>query len=194
MRDVQSDLQRLGKAVHIPAGTALFAEGDVCQTFLVVRSGRIKVSKLSDNGREVLLYRVDPDNLCVLTTSCLLAGSIYPAHGRTETDVDAVTLSKSEFDRLIVESKEFREMVFGSFSRRFSAFVEKIDEVVFHNLRERLWNMLETESKTGSVIAKTHQQLAQELGTEREVISRLLKQFERDGRLSLAKSEIKIIR
>lgn len=192
MGDIDAELERVGKTVRIAAGTSLFAEGDICQTFLIVRAGRIKVSKVSENGREVLLYRVDPENLCVLTTSCLLAGSIYPAHGRTETDVEAVTLSKPEFDRLIVESKQFREMVFGSFSRRFSAFVEKIDEVVFHGLRERLWTMLEREAQNGSTIAKTHQQLAQELGTEREVVSRLLKQFEREGRLSLAKSEIKI--
>lgn len=186
-------LAKIGKAVRIPAGTDLFTEGDVCQTFLIVRSGQIKVSKLSENGREVLLYRVDPANLCVLTTSCLLAGSIYPAHGRTETDVEAITLSKTDFDRLIVESKEFREMVFGSFSRRFSAFVEKIDEIVFYGLKERLWLALETEAaQRGPSIAKTHQQLAQDLGTEREVISRLLKQFEREGRLSLAKGEITI--
>lgn len=186
-------LKTRGTTVKFPEGKTLFSEGDPCANFLVVKSGQIKVFKISEKGREIVLYRVAPDNLCVLTTSSLLAGSTYPANGITETAVEAVALDKAAFDRLIVESQPFRELVFQSLSSRFSTFVEKIDEVVFHTLKERLLVLLHRAKNDSATIAITHQELAAELGTEREVVSRVLKQLEQAGQIRLAKGAITLL-
>ncbi|MGE4132249.1 MAG: Crp/Fnr family transcriptional regulator [Bdellovibrionales bacterium] len=190
---ILSLVEKYGHVLRLEAGQKVFSEGDSCQNFVVLKNGTIKVFKNSEKGREFVLYRVTPDYMCVLTTTCMLSKTPYAADAVAESDVEALVLDQPSFDRLIVESKEFREMVFKSLSARFQGFVEKIDEVVFHSLKERLKEFLVRQKGPDGKVHMTHQELAAELGTEREVISRLLSQLKKDHLVDLGKGEVFVI-
>ncbi len=162
--------------VTFSAGQQLFYPGSQCENYLLVLTGAVKVQIMSDNGREVLLYHVRSGDSCVLTTSCLLSGDCYPAEGISEGEVQAFAISSHAFYRCMEQSAFFREFVFKNFSSRLAKLISRMETVVFDTIDQRICKvLLETGEK---VIAKTHHELAYELGTAREVVSRHLKNFE----------------
>jgi CRP/FNR family transcriptional regulator len=177
--------------VTIPAGRQLFYAGSLCENYLLVVSGAIKVQILSDSGREVLLYHVRAGDSCVLTTSCLLSGDCYPAEGITETEVTAFVMPSHAFYRCIEQSAFFREFVFKNFSARLSTLIGRMETVVFETIDQRIGKALLATGAT--IITKTHHELAYELGTAREVVSRHLKNFESYGWVNLKRGTIEII-
>lgn len=177
-----------GRAKKAPAGTFLFGVGDLCNSFLLLLSGTVRVYVGSEEGREMSLYRVEPGKTCLLTTSCLMGQSAYPAIGRAETDVSGFVIGNPLFDELLTGSSEFRELVFKDFGNRLSIIIQLTQEVAFNKLDLRLAQFL-----LGEDLSKiTHQQIALELGTVREIISRLLKQFQEEGLVKLHRSRIEI--
>jgi CRP/FNR family transcriptional regulator len=188
--------QRLSAAstlVTLPAGATVFREGCRCDSYLLVLQGSVRVQKVSESGREIVLYRVESGQSCVLTTSCLLACERYSAEGVTETPVEAVALPQSLFQELVASSGGFRSFVFASYAERISGLLMLIDAIAFGRMDGRLAaRLLELADRDGSV-GLTHQAIAAELGTAREVISRLLKEFERKGLLSLGRGRIEIL-
>ncbi|MCB0421675.1 MAG: Crp/Fnr family transcriptional regulator, partial [Bdellovibrionales bacterium] len=187
IQEVRNLIEKNGTEVSWVAGQGVFSEGDECRQFLVLREGIIKVFKTTENGREYVLYRVNPENLCVLTSSCILSDVRYSASAITETNIKAWVLSKANFGELILKSKEFREFVFSSLSYRFEQFVRKIDEVITSNLKDQVFTFLcERQNSFGEIII-THQELAKEFGTEREVISRILATLKKSGKVLLSK-------
>ena len=179
-----------GKEVQIPAGTVVFDKASPCNGFFLLLSGIVRVSILTQSGREILLYRLQPGQSCILTVSCLLARSYYPARGIAEEDITAIEISKDLFDRLMHGSSRFREFVFRVFSQRITQFVELLEEVAIRKLDQRLASILLTK---GDTIKETHQMLADELGSVREVVSRTLKSFEEMGILQLGRGKIHIL-
>lgn len=175
----------------IPAGQQVFYPGKTCEYFVLILEGSIRTQLLSENGREVLLYHVLPGECCVLTTSCLLGGNSYPAEGVTETDVTAFLIDSLAFHRCVDQSPFFREFVFKNFSSRLSSVISRMEAVVFGAIDERLCSVL--LQSEGNIVSKTHQELAKELGTAREVISRHLKRFESNGWVNLSRGRIEII-
>ncbi len=175
----------------IPAGQQIFASGDTCKNYLLVLTGSIKAQLISENGREMLLYRLQSGDSCVLTTSCLLSGEDYPAEAFTEEDVSAFVISSHAFYRCIEQSAFFRAFVFKNFAARLSNVIGRLDEVVFAGIDWRLAK--ELLSAETNVLPITHQELAIKLGSVREVISRHLKQFEAKGWVSLNRGLITII-
>ena len=184
-------LMKSATLVSIPANQQVFYPGKACENYLLMLKGSIKTQLISENGREVLLYYVRPGESCVLTTSCLLGGNRYPAEGMTETDVDAFVISSHAFYRCIDQSSFFREFVFSNFSSRLSNVISRMESVVFGAIDARLSQALLEGSKTR--ISKTHQELASELGSAREVVSRHLKRFESYGWVQLNRGTIEII-
>ena len=180
------------RIVQVPAGETMFREGDPCQHYVMVLSGSIRVHKVSESGREIVLYRVERGQTCVLTTSCLFAATPYSAEGVTETTVSAAVLSRADFNEAIAGSAGFRRFVFAAFGSRIDGLMELIEAIAFGRVDERLAERLLAFGDTATVISLTHQQLATELGTAREVVSRLLKEFERRGWVALARGEIAI--
>ncbi|MEZ5841736.1 MAG: Crp/Fnr family transcriptional regulator [Hyphomicrobiales bacterium] len=178
--------------VRLPAGFQAFAPGSPCQSYLVVLEGSVRVQMLSDTGREILLYRVHPGESCVLTTACLLGDESYPAEGVVETETVAASLPISRFRNFLAESETFRNQVFAGFGRRISDILARMEDAVFHRLDARLARFLTDQAVDGAVSA-THQDIAAELGTAREVISRQLKAFERDELVSLMRGRIEIV-
>ena len=178
------------KLVEIPGGKTLFYPGAPCQNYVLVVDGRIRVHLIAENGRDVLLYRVTPGDSCILTTACLLGKKTYPAEGVTEQPVSAFVIDQPSFQQALQQSDFFRSFVFENFSQRLSSVISRMEEVVFEAVERRLARLLlECPSER---LEKTHQQLASELGSAREVISRHLKRFERYGWIILHRGVIEI--
>ncbi len=189
-------LQRLrssARLVQLPAGTPVFTTSGTCENYLLVVSGRVRVELLAASGRQIVLYHVEAGQSCVLTTSCLLAGKPYPAEGLTETDVSALVIGRAVFDELIEESAAFRQFVFATFSARLAAIIAKIEDVAFEPIDTRLARALIDIDHSDNGIRTTHQELAAEIGTAREVVSRHLKAFEAKGWVRLNRGEITIL-
>lgn len=186
----QPALEMLGRAsrVKAPANTFLFGVGDRCSSFLLLLEGTIRVYLSSEEGREMSLYRIEPGQTCLLTTSCMMGSSPYPAIGRTETEVRGLAIDNDVFYSLLASSAEFRNLVFQDFGDRLSVIIQLTHEVAFNKLDLRLADFLATRDLSKI----THQQIAMELGTVREIISRLLKQFQGEGVVKLHRNRIEI--
>lgn len=184
--------QTLAGAVHVrkaPPGQVVFSEGAACEAFLMVLSGVVKVRKCSESGREILLYRVEPGQTCVLTTACLMTDGPYGAEGVTETAIEAAALPAGAFTRLMDQAPPFRRFVFSAYATRVADLLMLIEEVAFGRVDSRIAQVLLAHAQDG-VWTGTHQDLAVELGTAREVISRQLKEFERRGWVALARGRV----
>ena len=176
--------------VEVPAGQTVFRVGDPCQSYLLVRSGSVRVQMTAETGREIVLYRVQEGDTCILTTSCLLSGDAYSAEGITETPVQAFALPAATFDMLLAQSEGFREFVFQSYGQRISNLMLLVEEVAFGRIDFRLARFLLERGRADGTISGTHQDIAVELGTAREVISRQLKDFEKRGWVSLSRGRV----
>ena len=184
--------QRLaGRAqrVTLPAGTPVFDERQACQGFPFVLDGSIRVVKAAPNGRELPLYRVAPGETCVISSACLLGHVPYNARGVTETDTTLLLLPSADFQALLGEAA-FRDFVFQLFSERIADLMQLIEEVAFRKLDQRLAALLLGK---GQRLHITHQQLADELGSVREIVSRLLKNFAAQGLVALSREQIEIL-
>ena len=185
--------QRLQDAAHrvtAPAGTVIFREGMACQAFLILLEGQVRVQKVGENGREITLYRVSPGETCVVTTVCLMTDRDYDAEGVAETDIAAQALPLASFRALLAQSEAFRDFVFRAYGTRISDLLLLIEEVSFGRIDQRLAACLLDRASASGELAATHQELAAELGTAREVVSRQLKEFEHRAWLGLARGHI----
>jgi CRP/FNR family transcriptional regulator len=175
-------------AVHLPAGALIFDERQPCQGFPFVLAGAIRVAKVSASGRELPLYRVTPGETCIITSSCLLGNVPYNARGVTESESILVLLPQGMFAELLA-LEPFRDFVFNLFAERMADLMQLIEEVAFRKLDQRLAALLLGK---GRVVHATHQQLADELGSVREMVSRLLKGFAEQGWVALGREQIEI--
>ncbi len=180
------------RVVTLPAAASVFRSGDPCRAYMLVLAGSVRVQKIAENGREITLYRVQGGQSCVLTTSCLMANDHYPAEGITESEVTAAVIPFAAFHRGLAESPRFREFVFAAYGQRLADLILLVEEVAFGRLDRRLAQRL-LELAEGGELRQTHQQLAADLGTAREVVSRQLKEFERAGLLRLHRGRIELL-
>lgn len=183
----------MAQLADVPTGSTVFAAGQSCENYLLVIRGCVRVQINSENGREIVLYRVENGQTCIFTTSCLMTGDSYAAEGITESDVSAVMIPAAAFHRLVGISEAFRSFVFASYGQRISDLLVLVDQVAFHRIDLRLARFVKEYGGEDRKLAMTHQRLAMELGSAREVISRQLKEFERRGWLKLHRGSIEII-
>jgi len=176
-------------ARQVPAGTILFEAASPCTGFPMLLEGSVRVVKSAPNGREVQLYRVTPGESCLLSSSCLLGGADYAATGIAETAVTLLALPPALFHQLLAEHKPFRDYVFGLFSERLADLMSLVEAVAFQKLDQRLAALLLGK---GEVVRATHQSLADELGSVREMVSRLLSNFQDRGWVALGREQIRI--
>jgi CRP/FNR family transcriptional regulator len=184
-------LAQSARIVEAPVGTIGYREADPCNAYVMRLAGRSRVYKLSDTGREILLYRVGAGETCVLTTTCLLGRSRYPASTVVEEPIRDVVVPAATFHQLMVESDVFRRFVMSNYGDLITDLIVLVDEVAFHSIAARLAGLL-LEAPSG-VVTATHQQLADELGSAREVVSRQLKEFERSGWIRLKRGSVEVI-
>lgn len=176
--------------MRVPTGTVVFDENQPCQGFPFMLSGGIRVIKASPNGRELQLYRVCPGESCILTSSCLLGHTQYHARGIVEQDAELVFLPAPAFRNLFTGFEPFRDYVFNLFSERLTDLMQLVSAVAFQKLDQRLAALLLQKSNP---IHATHQSLADELGSVREMVSRLLKNFAEHGWVKLGREQIEIV-
>ena len=189
MDDVQAALRNEAQLVEVAAGAVLFEEGAPCKGFPMVLQGGVRVARGSPGGRTLELYRVTPGELCVVSTSCLFGQVALTAHGQTVAPTELVLLSPADFTRW-VQHEPFRRYVFGIFADRLADLMALAEAVAFQRLDQRLAQAL---LGRGATLRCTHQALADELGTVREIVSRLLSRFERAGWVSLGRERIDVL-
>lgn len=165
--------------------------GDWPGSWVAIERGRVRVSRLAPSGREVTLYRIGAGDSCLLTTSSLIGDEPLPAEGYAETDVEARIVPKATFDRLIAEDPDFRRDVLRNYANRVADLVVTIQDVLFRAIPERLARALLVRERDG-VVEATQQAIASELGSAREVITRVLRRFEREGLVAVERGRIVI--
>ncbi|MBI4939039.1 MAG: Crp/Fnr family transcriptional regulator [Nitrosomonadales bacterium] len=185
-----ADLQAGTAPMQLPAGTVVFDENQPCQGFPLLLSGSVRVIKAAASGRELQLYRVEPGESCILTSGCLLGHASYHARGVAEQDVAMVVLPPSMFKALLSTHEPFRDYIFGLFSERLTDLMQLVTAVAFQKLDQRLAALLATKT---SPVRTTHQALADELGSVREIVSRLLKNFAEQGWVQVGREQIEIL-
>ncbi len=182
----------VAQKVALPAGAPAFRQSDVCERYVFVVDGCVRVQMVSESGREILLYRVSSGETCILTTSCLLGEDTYPAEAVAEVATTAALLPRREFDRLVDRSAAFRHFVFAHYGRRLTDLMRLLDEVAFQRIDVRLARLLVDRGSAAPSLPLTHQELAVDLGSAREVVSRQLKEFERRGWVTLGRGRIEV--
>ncbi len=180
--------------VQLEKGQYVCHEGRSCGHLALITRGTARVFKLGDNGREITLYRVGPGQSCILTASCILSEQPFPAFAVCETDVEAAIIPAADVRRWLSESERWRDYIFGLVSRRLANIISVVEEVVFKRMDRRIADYLTTRVQTANeTLHATHQEIASDLGTSREVVSRILKDLESSNLLRVRRGTIQIL-
>lgn len=172
-------------------GETIFNEGDVCEGVPFVIKGCVRVSKFGKNGKEMSVYRVNAGETCILSVTSVLSKSAYPLTAIAEEDVEAVIIPCDEFKLLMTASLNFQKYIYKTIIFRFQEVINIIDEIIFHSIDERVIKFLLKNTKNnGDIIEITHDKIAVEIGTAREVVSRILKEMERNNWIQLARGKV----
>lgn len=175
--------------VSLKTGAVVFEELQSCNAYPFLLSGNVRVVKRSETGREIALYNVTPGDACVVSSACLLGNKPYNAVGLVQSDCELLMIPADDFDHLL-SIKVFREFMFSLFSRRILDLMLLIDEVAFRKLDQRLARLLISK---GTSVEMSHQRLADELGTVREMITRILSGFADRQWVRLNRGSIEIV-
>jgi CRP/FNR family transcriptional regulator len=187
------DVANRANELTVPADQQVFREGDDCEKYILVVAGATRVFKRFDTGREMVLYRLQAGQTCILTTSVLLAGGVYPADAMTDADTQVVLIPTQDFHTAFDQSKGFRDYVTRAFGGRIRDLIMLLESVVVRQVDVRLARWLVANRGDDGQVVVSHRELAFELGTAREVISRLLKDFERRELVKLSRRSIDVL-
>jgi CRP/FNR family transcriptional regulator len=190
VHDVQAELFEHGNLAELQAGQFICLEGNKCSGIPLVLEGRARVYKLGESGREITLYRVEPGDSCILTASCIMSGVEFPAFVATETVVEAIVIPSAILHRWVNQYEVWSKFLWGMLSSRFAEVISLVEEVAFQRVDKRAAEYLLHLAGADGKIKKTHQEIAADIGTSREVISRILKEFEHKGMIKLSRGEI----
>ncbi len=194
--DLVLAIEKHAKLVSIKAGDVILDIGQVVRTMPIILSGSVKVSRIDEDGKELLLYYVNPNESCAMTFTCCMQQ--YPSEIKAvaEEDVDMLVIPVSLMDEWLVKYPTWKSFVMKTIRFRFHEMLNVIDQIAFQKLDERLVYYLKEKSKvTGSTLINlSHEQIASELATTRVVISRLLKVLENNNKVLLYRNQIKLLR
>ncbi|HEY9119637.1 MAG TPA: Crp/Fnr family transcriptional regulator [Marinobacter sp.] len=179
------------RMMQFPPGQILFSAGQHCHGLPLVLGGRVKVQMTGASGHSIVLYRMGADDICTLSIGCLMTGRAYRAEAVVEEGAETLMIPRGVFDRLMDQSAGFRLGIMESYGRRLDDLMLLVEEVAFRRMDKRLEEWLRSRAVRGPVVI-THQELAVELGTAREVVSRLLKELERREMVQLSRGRIEV--
>lgn len=187
----ETELREGYSVINLPPHTTFLEQGATCGGLALVLSGTARVFKLAESGRELTLYRVGEGESCILTASCILSDTPFPAFAVSETDMSVLMVPQGAVRRFIHGYESWRDYVFRLLSQRMSLVLSVVEEVAFQRLDHRLAHYL--AEQVGDVVAKTHHEVAADLSSTREVVSRLLKDFEKKGWVELSRGKITLL-
>lgn len=196
LRDAGAVLEKMfydhAEWIQVRAGQHLLMQGQTCEILGFVLSGQARVYKVSECGREITLFRVEAGGGCILAASCILNNESYPAFALAETHLDAVAIPAHIFACWVEKYPFWRDFVFQMMSERMCSVITLVEEVAFRRMDTRIAEYLVQACNGLQTIQTTHQKIAADLGTSREVVSRILKDFEHRGWVGLARNMIEV--
>lgn len=187
------EFQQTAFFARIPAGRDIFLEGDRIEAIALLISGVVRVYKIGETGREITLYRFGNGSSCILTANAILSRNTFPAVATVEQDAEAVMIPADTFRDWVRRYDLWREFVFDLFSQRLSTVMDIVDEVVFRRMDSRIASLLLNQAKIQNPLRITHQEIAAELGSSREVISRLLESFVSEGIIRSGRGAVEVL-
>ena len=173
--------------VRADTGQIICHQGQQCAQLSLLISGVVRVFRVGENGREMTLYRITPGDSCVLSASCILGQKSFPAIARVEHPATAIMVPNHLVREWMAVHEGWRDYIFTLFSNRLTDVISRIDELAFQRVDQRLARYLLDQAGTVRELRLTHQQIADDLGSAREVISRLLKELEQQGFIALTR-------
>ena len=179
--------------IAIPQGHVLFHAGDACSGFVIVHSGTIKVSLTAENGREIILYRVRPGEVCLQTFGCLVNHRPYNAEGVAESDLEIEVLPATAFETRVATDATFRQQLFGAVAARFADMEQLVEDVALTGFAARLARGLLRLRDNAGLVSATHETLAIEIGSGRAAVSRGLGAFARDQLITIERGRIQLL-
>lgn len=194
--ELLDQLEQKAKFVTVPAGEVILDYGQIVRQMPVVLSGTVKVSRMDEEGRELLLYYVNSNESCAFTFTCCMQQFPSEIKAVAEDDVEMITVPIGVMDEWLVKYPTWKAFVMKTIRNRFNELLRTIDQIAFQKLDDRLIYYLKEKAKaTGtSLINLSHEQIATELATSRVVVSRLLKKLENEGKLLLYRNQIKLLK
>lgn len=184
--------QTLGATLH--RGRSICQQGDNCSHLALVIAGTARVFNLAESGREITLYRVEPGECCILTASCMLSGRTFPANATVEADIEAVLIPQAKVSEWMSAYETWRHYLWNLLAERLGDVISLVEEVAFRRMDERLGDYLVQHAvHKGPLLHATHQQIAADLGTSREVVSRMLKDFQLRGYVASGRGRIELL-
>jgi CRP/FNR family transcriptional regulator, anaerobic regulatory protein len=187
------ELKRHASFARIPAGHDVFVDGDRVDGIALLLSGVVRVYKIGETGREITLYRFGLGQSCILSANAILSDKSFPAIATVEEDAEAVMIPADVFRGWVNKYELWREFVFDLLSDRLSTVMAVVDEVVFKRMDRRVAAFLLNQARVQNPMRVTHQEIAAELGSSREVISRILEDFSREELISSGRGTIEVL-
>ncbi len=189
------ELALVGQLKTAPAGSYLIRPGEYIRSVPIIISGSVKIMRPDKEGREALLYYLGGLDACAMSLTCCLGNKQSEITAVVEEDVVMVAIPVEKVDEWMCRFSTWKQFVFQTYQKRFDSLLETVDEVIFHKLDERLLTYLQKKvaSCQCRVLSITHEEIAGEMATSREVISRLLKQLERTGQIKLMRNKIEMV-
>ncbi len=191
--ELARELKAAASLVRLPAGSEVFAEGDRVDAIALLLTGVVRVYTIGANGREITLYRFGLGQSCVLTAGAILNRRTFPAIAVVERDGEAVLVPAEAFRTWVSRFDLWRNFVFDLLTQRLAGLMEVLDDAVFRRMDARVAAFLLARSREQNPLRITHQQIAAELGSSREVVSRLLEEFARGGLLRVRRGEVEVL-
>ncbi len=192
-RELMREFQQAAFVAQIPAGKDVFVEGDDVEAIALLISGVVRVYKIGETGREITLYRFGLGQSCILTANAILSRQSFPAIATVEQDAEAVMIPATTFREWVQRYDVWRNFVYDLLSQRLVSMMEIVDEIAFRRMDARVASLLLSRCQSEQPIRVTHQEIAAELGSSREVISRILEDFAVNKAIRSARGTIDVL-
>ncbi len=191
-----NELSQIGNFMELEAGSYLMRPGSYIRFVPIIIEGTVKIMREDKDGKEMLLYYLSGMDSCAMSLTCCLQSKISDIAALAEEKTRFVAIPVEKVDEWICKYNSWKMFVFNTYQKRFDSLMETIDCIAFNKLDQRLISLIRKKIKiTGGtrILYTTHEELANELATSREVVSRLLKQLEKIGQLKLSRNKIELL-
>ncbi len=193
-RETVEAILEIGKLKKLRADDWMVDIGDPIVYMPLLLKGQLRILREDEEGHELLLYYIRPGETCAMSLTCCSGNAVSNVRAVAEEDSELLLLPIQIIDEWTTKYPSFKSFILKTYQRRFEELLNTIDSIAFHNLDDRLSQLLKQKSeKEGSVLKTTHQELANQLNSSREVISRLLKQMERKGKIQMGRNKITLL-